>query len=183
MPRSKLKLIAFDCFGTVFEMSTIPREEIAAYAKHVRQSSFLSYRFPDSWYDLKAHEDAPRGIKKLQSQGYLCVTLSNGSMRLLEQVSKNNHIHWDLVIDLAEHKVYKPNLDAYRVLEKETGLQPFECLMVTANPTFGDVEGAAAIGMPSQVIRQSEFPVTIADLADLLGPCANPTKLQTRSER
>jgi hypothetical protein len=39
--------------------------------------------------------------------------------------------------------------------------------MVTANPTFGDIEGAKAIGMQSQVIRHS-YPNTIIELAEML---------------
>jgi hypothetical protein len=45
--------------------------------------------------------------------------------------------------------------------------KPEETLMVTANPTFGDIEGAAAIGMPSQVIRHG-YPNTVIELAEML---------------
>jgi hypothetical protein len=49
----------------------------------------------------------------------------------------------------------------------ETAIFPRETLMVTSNPTFGDIEGSAAIGMPSQVIRHG-YPNTIIELAEML---------------
>jgi hypothetical protein len=40
-------------------------------------------------------------------------------------------------------------------------------MMVTANPTFGDIEGSAAIGMQSQVIRHG-YSNTIIELAEMM---------------
>jgi 2-haloalkanoic acid dehalogenase type II len=164
----KIKCIAFDCFGTVFDMAVVSREEIAAYVEHVKRDDFSPYKFPDSWWQIKAHADAADGIRRLQDAGFSCVTLSNGSANLLRYVSRQNGILWDFIIDLAKYRVYKPHIDAYRTVEKQLGFKPSETLMVTANPTFGDIEGAAAIGMQSQVIRQPGFPQTIIELADIL---------------
>lgn len=161
----EIKCIAFDCFGTVFDMSGVSRDEIKAYVAHVRKDDFTPFKFPDSWWKLKAHADAAEGVRALQDAGFSCVTLSNGSANLLRYVSRQNGILWDFIIDLAAHQVYKPHADAYRTVEKQLGFKPEETLMVTANPTFGDVEGAAAIGMPSQVIRQAEGPANIIELA------------------
>ena len=162
-----MKCIAFDCFGTVFDMSGVPREAIAAYVRHVRKNDFTPYAFPDSWWELKAHPDAAEGIKRLRDAGFKCVTLSNGDAKLLQAVSQKNGIEWDAIIDLAFYRVCKPHIDAYRTVEKAVGFKPSETLMVTANPTFGDIEGAAAIGMPSQVIRHG-YPDTIIELAGQL---------------
>lgn len=166
-----LKVIAFDCFGTVFDMSNVSRGAIQSYVKHVRSENFTPYQFGDQWWEIKAHPDSAEGIKRLQQAGFVCVTLSNGDALLLGAVSGQSGIVWDRIIDLAFHRAYKPNnLDAYRTVEKETGFKPGETLMVTANPTFGDVEGAAAVGMPSQVIRTGEGnPATIIELAAKLG--------------
>ena len=162
---SEIKCIAFDCFGTVFDMDGVSRNEIGDYVRHVRKNDFTPYRFPDSWRSLPLHPDAAEGVKLLQSAGYVCVTLSNGDASLLRHVSVCGGVYWDSVIDLAKHRVYKPHIDAYRTIEKETQFKPDECLMVTANPTFGDIEGSAAIGMLSQVIRQPEAPANIIELA------------------
>ena len=163
-----IKCIAFDCFGTVFDMSGVSREEIKAYVDHVKKADFTPFDFPKSWWELKAHADARLGLEMLRASGYSCVTLSNGSSGLLSWVSKQADLPWSKIIDLASYKVYKPNIDAYRTVEHATGFLPAETLMVTANPTFGDVEGAKAIGMKCQVIRQPDEPATIVELAHLL---------------
>lgn len=162
-----IKVIAFDCFGTVFDMAGVPGIEIADYVRHVRSNDFSPYQFPKSWWNLKLHSDACEGIAMLQSQGYQCVTLSNGTAELLAHVSEAGGVRWDTIIDLVKNRVYKPHLDAYRTVEKETGFTPEQCLMVTANPTFGDVEGSRAIGMNCIVIRHGS-PESIIELANLL---------------
>jgi HAD superfamily hydrolase (TIGR01493 family) len=162
-----IRCIAFDCFGTVFDMSGIGKHEIKAYVEHVKKNDFSPFPFPDSWWNLTAHPDAKEGIRLLQLQGLTCVTLSNGSRELLSTVSLKNGINWDHIIDLAKYKVYKPHEAAYATVLAETTYYPRETLMVTANPTFGDIEGAAAIGMPSQVIRHGH-PNTVIELAEML---------------
>lgn len=160
--------IAFDCFGTVFDMKPVPTREVLAYVDHVKRNDFSPFEFPKSWYELKAHPDSASGISQLMANGITCVTLSNGSKELLERISEANGITWSKIIDLAAHKAYKPNnLDAYRAVEKETGFRPSECLMITANPTFGDVQSSAAIGMDCCVIRHG-CPRTITELAEIL---------------
>jgi HAD superfamily hydrolase (TIGR01493 family) len=162
-----IKCVAFDCFGTVFNMDDICRHEIKDYVEHVKREDFTPYDFPPDWWDLTAHPDSRKGIAAIQLQGVKCVALSNGSVDLIYRISHRNGIHWDAIIDLVSHRVYKPNIDAYRTVEKDLGFLPHETLMVTANPTFGDVEGSAAIGMPSKVIRHG-FPNTILELAEWL---------------
>lgn len=163
-----IKCIAFDCFGTVFDMSGVSRDEIKAYVDHVRKADFTPFKFPQSWWELKAHPDSADGIKSLQAMGFFCVALSNGDSNLIDEISELNGFDFDYVIDLAgRHRVYKPHVDAYRTIEKDLGYKPEETLMVTANPTFGDIEGAAAVGMQSQVIRQPGTPATIIDLAKM----------------
>jgi len=162
-----IKCIAFDCFGTVFDMSGVSRDEIKAYVDHVRRKDFSPFDFPQSWWNLKSHPDAEEGVKRLQRSGFTCVAMSNGSRELIEVNSASGFIFWDTVIDLVRRRVYKPHIDAYRMIEKQAGFKPAETLMVTANPTFGDIEGSAAIGMPSQVIRHG-YPNTIIELAEML---------------
>ena len=149
-------------------MAGVSRKEIGDYVKHVRKADFQPYAFPQSWWHLRLHSDASEGVRLLQQFGFVCVTLSNGSANLLQHVSLAGGIEWDNVIDLAKHRVYKPHVEAYRTVEADTGFKPNETLMVTANPTFGDIEGSAAIGMPSQVIRQAEGPANIIELAKML---------------
>lgn len=162
-----IQAIAFDCFGTVFDMSNVPTEEVKDYARHVRQEFFSPYIFRDSWRDIPAHADSAVGIMRLQRAGFVCVALSNGSRELIEEISGRNEIQWDTIVDLAKHRVYKPHLDAYRTVEKETGIKPANTCMVTANPSFGDIDGAGQIGMMTMVIRHG-FPETILELYEAL---------------
>ena len=162
---SNIKCIAFDCFGTVFDMSGVSRDQIRDYVEHVHKEDFSPFAFPREWWELKCHQDAAEGIAKIQALGIECVTLSNGSVDLLEHVSVRGGIYWNHLVNLAEHRVYKPNINAYWTVMADTGYKPSETLMVTANPTFGDIEGSAAIGMPSQVIRQPEGLANIIELA------------------
>jgi len=158
--------MAFDCFGTIFDVSDVPRQDRIDYGNHVRTVDFSPFNFSPAWYAIKAHADSAKGIQLLQASGIKCVTLSNGSVELLTQISASADIHWDLVIDLTKHRVYKPNPDAYLTVEKELGFKPRDTLMVTANPLFGDVEKATAIGMQTQIIRHG-YPDTVIELADL----------------
>lgn len=150
-----IKVIAFDCFGTVFDASELPSELITKYVEHViaNPTAAKQYEFGQAWFDLPAHKDSAAGIQKLRDGGYTCVALSNGTPELIKHLSDRAGIVWDVIVDLPKHGVYKPYSDAYKVVEKETGVKPQNTLMVTANPGFGDVEGAQSIGMNTQVIR------------------------------
>lgn len=160
-----IKVFAFDCFGTVFNMDGIPSEEIRDYVAHVRAENFAPYDFPESWYTLDAHPDSAVGIESLQFQGFKCVALSNGSVDLIDKISINNGIHWDHIVDLVAHKVYKPNRNAYFTIKKDLGTEPEETVMITANPSFGDIEGAYSVGMHAKIIRRPYHTKNIASLA------------------
>lgn len=158
-----MRVIAFDCFGTLFNMQGVSREEIQDYVAHVNRNDFSPYKFPDSWWNLKLHKDVKKNFALLQERGLKCVALSNGSVGLLAHVAKRGGIEFDHIVDLAAHGVYKPHVNAYRTIQKDLGYLPADTLMVTANPRFGDLEGAALVGMPSQVIRHG-YPEDLADL-------------------
>lgn len=158
----------FDCFGTVFDASTLATEEIRAYVAHVNRADFSPFPFPESWWKLKAHPDAANGLRAIRNLGIKCYAMSNGPIELIERISDANEIEWDGIIDFRKAKIYKPHPHAYLVAQTQTGILPADSLMITANPTFGDVEGSQAIGMQCQVIRQGGAINTIIDLADLL---------------
>jgi HAD superfamily hydrolase (TIGR01493 family) len=164
------KCIAFDCFGTIFDMTNIQRSEISDYVEHVRRDDFSPYAFPVGWWNLKPHRDSADGIRLLQKSGIACVAMSNGSVELIGHISSACGIRWNEIIDLRKAGVYKPHRDAYRVIQTQAGYLPHETLMVTANPSFGDLEGAESIGMPSMVIRAAGYPIrNTIELAEYLG--------------
>lgn len=163
----KIKLILFDIFGTVFDLSSRPKDEIRAYVDHVKKEVWQPLYLPTEWYELPAHPDAAEGIRRLRKRFVVC-TLSNGPVDLQVALSRHAGIDWDWIVPLQMCEVYKPASRAYRVPSGLLNCYTNECLLVTANPTFGDVEGAARCWMRSQVIRQPGCPQTIIELAELL---------------
>lgn len=147
-----MKTIAFDCFGTIFDMSTVDRKDVEEYANHVNKKDFSEYSFNGSWWELKCRPFYDFGIKKLQSFGFTCIALSNGGKKLISTISLSNGIYWDHIVDLPSHGVYKPHIEAYKAVQIETGISPKDTIMVTANPSFGDLEGSSKIGMTPVVI-------------------------------
>ena len=166
-------VLAFDCFGTVFDMSSVPREEIKAYVDHVRQPEWSPYTFPESWRRLTAHPDAAEGIYRLQQKNIECWAFSNGDRQLIGRASYANDIRWNNIVDLSRPQVYKPNAGAYQYLRDLA--EGRELHIVTANPTFGDIEGAELIGAKSHVIRHGN-PETIIELAEMFPSFEKPPK-------
>jgi len=162
-----MKVIAFDVFGTVFDLSGVPRAEIRAYARHIRQPEWSPLKLPASWERLPAHPDAAEGISRLREK-FLVVTCSNGPLGLLARLSKFNGISWDAIIPLELNKVYKPDHRAYLTVCSVLGAPPAEVAMVTANKEFGDLEAAMALGMRPVLIRHPGQPMTIVELAKQL---------------
>jgi len=166
---SKVRCIAFDLFGTLLDMSAVPREEIAAYVEHVRLNDFSPYEFPVSWKQLRFFPDVVIGLDRLLDDGFELATMSNCDAALTWKIAANHRVvnYFEHIVDLEHCRVYKPHQAAYHCLCAWVQRPPEEILMVTANPTFGDLEGAAAIGMPSQVIRHG-FPNDVIELAEML---------------
>jgi 2-haloalkanoic acid dehalogenase type II len=161
-----IELICFDVFGTVFDMSTVSKDSIRSYVNHVKSNSWAPIDL-SAWLNIKAHQDSKQGIDLLRKK-FLVVTLSNGPIRLLTRISKSNNISWDAIIPIEAYKVYKPKAEAYKIACDLMDVKPENAIMVTANPTFGDIEGAEKNGMKSQIIRQNGYPQSIIDLYNTL---------------
>lgn len=163
-----IKVVAFDVFGTVFNLTPTDREEVRDYVRHIRQPEWAPLRLPKSWESLPAHPDSAEGIAKLREK-FIVVTCSNGPLGLLTKLSKHNGIQWDAIIPLELNRVYKPDPRAYLTVCEVLDVAPEEVLMVTANKTFGDLEASAKLGMRSVLIRDGDGPKTIPELAASLG--------------
>ncbi len=164
-----IKVIAFDVFGTVFDLSAVNREEVKNYVKHIHGPTWQPLSLPESWRILKAFPDAAKGIEMLRRK-YTVVTCSNGPIDLLVALSKHNDISWDMMIPIQMNKVYKPKSGAYITIGDLLKVNCNEIMMVTANKTFGDLEASAALGMSSQLIRDDSSDVkTIIQLANKMG--------------
>lgn len=162
-----MKVIAFDVFGTVFDLSGVPKEEIRAYAHHIRQDTWSPLFLPESWAKLPAHPDAAEGIERLR-RDFTVVTCSNGPLGLLAKLSKHNGISWDAIIPLELNRVFKPDPFAYLTVCQVLEVKPKDVMMVTANEKFGDLEASKSLGMFPQLIRSGNTE-TIIELAIQLG--------------
>ena len=163
-----IKVIAFDVFGTVFDLSSVERADLKAYAQHIRKPEWSPLTLPKSWETLPAHPDSACGIERLKRK-FIVVTCSNGPLGMLARLSKHNGIAWDAIIPLELNRAFKPNLDAYLTVCEVLGVCSTEVMMVTANKDFGDLEAADQLGMAPMLIRGENGPKDIIDLAAELG--------------
>ncbi len=163
-----IKALAFDVFGTVFDLSGVDKEEIRDYGRQLKQPIWQPVLLPKSWEFLPAHPDSRTGIEQLRRK-FIVVTCSNGPIHLLTKLSRNNRIDWDFITPIELRRVYKPNPSAYALVCESLNLFPEEVMFVTANPTFGDMEGSKSLGMQPQLIRNPGCPQTIIELAEYLG--------------
>lgn len=160
-------IIAFDVFGTVFDLRSAEAEDIKNYLHHIKRTPWSPLVLPKSWETLPAHPDSKAGIERLRKH-HLVVTCSNGPLGLLAKLSKHNSISWDAIVPLELNKVFKPNPAAYMTICEIFDCPPSGVIMVTANEKFGDIEASTALGMEARLIRTKEIP-TIVDLATQLG--------------
>lgn len=143
----------FDCFGTVFNMSQIPKEDLRYYGSILKKPVWEPLNFPDHWKTIPPHPDSKEGLEKLRAEGHKVVALSNAPSDLMRELSDNARIVWDHIIPLEEYKIYKPNKLAYLTACAELDVAPSQCTMITANKDFGDLEGAAYVRMDTILIR------------------------------
>ncbi len=167
-----LKVIAFDLFGTLLDLSNTPREEIKHYLRQCVDPVWKPLDLPDSWKELKAYPGVKEGIVRLNKK-FRLTTCSNAPSGLTQELLRRNEIEIKNIAVLAQIQRYKPHPECYLQTAGWCGVEPEEVLMVTANPTFawypfGDIEIAGAVGMDTQLIRTEECPDVIA-LAELLG--------------
>lgn len=165
----KIQVIAFDLFGTVYDMKDVPREEMRYYGEQLRRPKWAPLALPESWAKLPLFPDSLEAIPELM-QHYTVVTLSNAPLGLQIAMTKNSGLRFHGMIPLEIGQTYKPRVDAYRLLAAVMNVPPENCLMVTANKTFGDIEGSRSIGMQAALVRSTDDGAfeDISDLEDQL---------------
>ena len=165
---SRIKVVALDNFGTVYDLSATPKEEIRDYIQQVRRPEWAPLDLPDSWRDLKAFPDAAEGILRLRKR-YTVVTCANASSDLLWELASKNRIHWNLVIPLEVIPAYKPDPRCYELVANVAEVPPHEVLIVTGNEGSPDLTVPLRLGMQTIRIRGESGPKDLLELAELLG--------------
>jgi FMN phosphatase YigB (HAD superfamily) len=159
----KIRLVAFDLFGTVFDMSSTPKQEVRDYIAHVRRPEWSPLVLPESWKRLPRFADAHDGIKEIVGMGMLAVTCSNAPLAFTKDACFG--LPFSGYTNIAANRCYKPHPNAYLAICQQFKVEPAEVLMVTGNAGSPDIEGARAVGMQSRMIRQLGSPQTISNLA------------------
>lgn len=108
------------------------------------------------WQDLNPYPDVIEALASL-SERYDLVALSNGNPHFLDHLARNR-VHWEFaaIISVAEVGAFKPHPAVYRHAAGKLGLEPGECLMVSAN-SF-DVLGARSCGYRAAFVNRRDLP-------------------------
>lgn len=164
-----IKIIAFDLFGTVFDLSSTPKEEIRDYIRQVRRPEWEPLNLPDNWKNLPLFPDSKEGLERLCKK-FTLVTCSNAPIYLQDQMMYNSKlVSFGGLTDFEKVKAYKPDPKTYSLVFQNGNCKPEECLMITGNEGSPDLEGAWNVGMKAYGIRKAGTGHTLIDLANILG--------------
>jgi len=121
----------------------------------------------DAYLSLKTFPDVAAGLKELSTAGYKLAILSNGSPRMLQEVTKNAGLNqlFTHLISVDEIKIYKPSPRVYELASRKLGTPPEATGFVSSNSWDG--AGAASFGLATFWINRGNQP------ADELGFPAN----------
>lgn len=148
--------LMFDLFGTILNLSLVPRTEIKAYVDQIRRPMWQPLVLPDHWLDLPVFEDVIPALRLWKGKTTVC---SNAPAAFAKEISQRAGLHFDHYPDLEDIQKYKPDSLCYAYA---ASFGPSRPLMVTANQFFGDVEGAGRASIPAVVIRNPVFPDLIS---------------------
>ncbi len=107
------------------------------------------------WHRLDAWPDTVAGLTRLKS-AYTIVTLSNGNLGLLANMSKQAALPWDLILSAEVFQHYKPDPEAYLGVAEIFNINPSEVMLIATHED--DLEAALACGLQTAYVhRATEF--------------------------
>lgn len=118
------------------------------------------------WHELVPWPDSPAGIGSLSGNGFQVATLSNGSVRLLENLARFGELPYTAILSAENFGAYKPAPQVYLGAAEKLGLRPDQCAMVAAH--LGDLAAAHQHGMKTIYIerrQEEEWDVAKVDQA------------------
>jgi 2-haloacid dehalogenase len=132
--------------------------------------------FMRAWQELSPFPEVTRALERLKTR-YRLVVLSNGEPHFLDHLVKNR-VRWkfDDVISVQVVGAFKPHPGVYLRAAALLRLEPYQCLMVSAN-SF-DVMGARACGYRGAFVNRYGLPyedspyqpdVVVHDFEELAG--------------
>jgi 2-haloacid dehalogenase len=129
------------------DFSVITRDSLA-YTLRVLGLNYDSGAFErimDKYLHLDLYPDASAALAAMKDRKL--AILSNGSTGMLTTLVRNSGLDrvLDATISIDARKIFKPNPDAYSLIETVLGVPPSEVLFVSSNPW--DACGAKAFGL------------------------------------
>lgn len=107
------------------------------------------------WHRLKPWPDSACGLNKIKEQ-FKTGILSNGNIRLLEDLSENANLEWDIILSGELFRCYKPDPRVYQSAARELKLRPSEIMLVASHKY--DLKAAQECGYKTAYIfRPLEF--------------------------
>lgn len=123
------------------EIAAIGEDRLAGFAQ--------SWRRLDPWPDVKS------GLARLKTR-YPLVTLSNGNVALMLEMSRRSALPWDAILGAEATQAYKPLPQAYLGTAEILGIGPSELCLVAAH--HSDLAAARACGLATAyIVRPDEY--------------------------
>lgn len=145
-------ILFFDLFNTIYDISAVPREHLIEYRRLIDQfletGKYEPLDMREWWQLIKPFPEVAEAILELEDEHSL-VSLSNCPSHWQQEIAAIYDLHSIDCRGLERYSIYKPHIGAYYAALGEIGEAPADCMMVTANKTFGDLENAAKVGMQS----------------------------------
>jgi FMN phosphatase YigB (HAD superfamily) len=150
-------ILFFDLFNTIYDISAVPKEHLIEYRRLIDQfletGKYEPLDMGQWWQLIKPFPEVIESLKSLDKRNGL-VTLSNCPVDWQFEINRSCKLDsWlspAILLDYAQ--IYKPHVGAYYMAIGYANCfdrRPADCMMVTANKTFGDLENAAKVGMQS----------------------------------
>ncbi|KAJ5129159.1 Haloacid dehalogenase type II [Penicillium bovifimosum] len=96
-----------------------------------------------AWHRLNAYPDSVPGISLLNTK-FSTSTLSNGNVRLLEELQEHNYLPFKHVTSAEHLGAYKPSPEAYHGSARRFGLKSSQCCLIAAH--LEDLQAAKRCG-------------------------------------
>lgn len=96
-----------------------------------------------AWHRLDSHSDSVPGLSLLNTK-FLTSTLSNGNVKLLEDLQEHNSLPFKHITSAEHFGAYKPSPDAYHGAARRFGFANSQCCLVAAH--LEDLQAAKKCG-------------------------------------
>lgn len=96
-----------------------------------------------AWHRLDSHSDSVPGLSLLSTR-FMTSTLSNGNVKLLEDLQEHNSLPFKYITSAEHFGAYKPSPEVYYGAARRFGLRSSQCCLVAAH--LEDLQAAKKCG-------------------------------------